>query len=78
MNLQLDKSVVEKGRSLADPDQSESYNKEVYKTIQDSVNSGRIGALKVDPQYFVFEPQSCKFLKHVSLTDLFFMKFINF
>lgn len=60
MNLQLDKAVVEKGRSLADPDQNDSYNKEVYKTIQDSVNSGRVGALKVDPQYFVFEPQSCE------------------
>lgn len=61
MNLQLDKSVVEKGRSLDDPDQSNIYNKEVHRTIQDSVNSGRVGALKVDPQYFVFEPQSCEY-----------------
>lgn len=60
MDLLLDKSVVEKGRSLADPDQSQLLNKEVYKTLQDSVNSGRVGNLKLDRSYFVFEPQSCK------------------
>lgn len=62
MSLQLDKAVVEKGRSLTDPDQNELHNKEVYKTLQDSVNGGRVGALKIDPQYFVFEPQSCKYI----------------
>lgn len=61
MNLQMDKNTIEKGRSLNDPDQTERYNKEVYKTIQESVNSGRVGALKLDPQYLVFEPQSCKY-----------------
>lgn len=60
MNLLLDKSVVEKGRSLADPDQNQLHNKEVYKTLQDSVNSGRVGNLKLDRSYFVFEPQSSK------------------
>lgn len=75
MNLLLDKSVVEKGRSLADPDQSQLHNKEVYNTLQDSVNSGRVGNLKLDRTYFVFEPQSSKskFSFVVSL-----LHFINF
>lgn len=73
MNLLLDKSVVEKGRSLADPDQSQLHNKEVYKTLQDSVNSGRVGNLKLDRGYLVFEPQSCK--KHTVYFINFFLQF---
>lgn len=57
MNLQLDKAAAEKGRALNSP---EDTDEQVHKVVQDSVGSGRIGNLKVDPQYLVFEPQSCK------------------
>lgn len=57
MNLQLDKAAAEKGRALNSP---EDTDEQVHKVVQDSVGSGRIGNLKVDPQYLVFEPQSRK------------------
>lgn len=58
MNLQLDKAMAEKGRSLSDD--TDSNDEQVHKLLQESVGSGRVGNLKVDPQYLVFEPQSCK------------------
>lgn len=58
MNLQLDKAIAEKGRSLSD---GEDTDEQVHKIVQESVGSGRIGNFKVDPQYLVFEPQSRKY-----------------
>lgn len=58
MNLQLDKAIAEKGRSLSD---GEDMDEQVHKIVQESVGSGRIGNFKVDPQYLVFEPQSRKY-----------------
>lgn len=55
MNLQLDKAAAEKGRSL---DNGDDMDEQVHKLLQQSVGSGRVGNLKVDPQYLVFEPQS--------------------
>ncbi|ERL91743.1 hypothetical protein D910_09069, partial [Dendroctonus ponderosae] len=55
MNLQLDKAMAEKGRALSE---GEDTNEQVHKAVQESVGSGRIGNLKVDPRYLVFEPQS--------------------
>lgn len=55
MSLQLDKAMVEKGRAL-----SNEEDDQVEKIIRDSLLSGRVGALKVDPQSLVFEPQSSK------------------
>lgn len=57
MNLQLDKAMVEKGRALSDP---EEHDEQVERIIKDSILTGRVGALKVDKEYFVFEPLSCK------------------
>ncbi|XP_060536686.1 uncharacterized protein LOC132708394 isoform X2 [Cylas formicarius] len=55
MNLQFSREP-DKGTSL---EKHIEYTEEnVHKVIQDSVGSGRIGNLKVDPQYLVFEPQS--------------------
>lgn len=60
LNLQLDKAMAEKGRSLSDdPD---SHDEQVHKLLQESVGSGRVGNLKVDPAYLVFEPQSRTYL----------------
>lgn len=61
MNLQLERPVAEKGRALNDD--ASIMNEKVHKLLQESVGSGRIGNLKVDPQYLVFEPQSCKLLE---------------
>lgn len=55
MNLQLDKAAAEKGRSL---DNGDNMDEQVHKLLQQSVGSGRVGNLKVDPQYLVFEPES--------------------
>lgn len=55
MNLELDKAQLERGRSLED-----SHNS-VEKAIQDTViSTGKVGALSLDPDYFIFEPQQCK------------------
>ena len=59
MNLQLDKAMAEKGRALNTD--AEDVDEQVHKVVQESVGTGRIGNLKVDPQYLVFEPQSCKY-----------------
>lgn len=55
LNLQLDKAMAEKGRALSE---GQDTNEQVHKAVQESVGSGRIGNLKVDPRYLVFEPQS--------------------
>ncbi|XP_030757105.1 uncharacterized protein LOC115882976 isoform X4 [Sitophilus oryzae] len=57
MNVQLDKAVLEKGRALSSSDMKNT-DEQVHKIVQESVGSGRVGNLKVDPQYLVFEPQS--------------------
>lgn len=56
MNLKYDKAIAEKGRSLEEDDHYE----QIRKLVQEQVTSGTVGALKVDPEYFVFEPQSCE------------------
>ncbi|XP_063905310.1 uncharacterized protein LOC135124283 isoform X2 [Zophobas morio] len=55
MNLQVDKATAEKGRSLSDEVDS---NREVHEILQESVRSGKVGNLKVDPGSLVFEPLS--------------------
>lgn len=59
LNLQLDKSLAEKGRSLSD--NTDSNDEQVHKILQESVGSGKVGNLNLDPSYLVFEPQSCKY-----------------
>lgn len=54
MNVILDKAKYEKGRALKDEQKS------VKKALEDTVSTGRVGALTVDPDYLVFEPLSCK------------------
>lgn len=59
MNLQVDKAMAEKGRSLSED--ADSNDEHIHKILQDSVGSGKVGNLKVDPAYLVFEPQSRKY-----------------
>lgn len=66
MNLVLDKAGLIAGRSLennADPmAMAEAAGSQAERLLQDTLATGRVGALTVDPQYLVFEPQLCKFL----------------
>lgn len=54
MNLVLDKAMYEKGRALKEDPRT------VRKAIEDTVASGHVGALTLDPSFLVFEPMSCK------------------
>lgn len=61
-NLQMERPGTDKGRSLAE--NMNEIDEKVHKILQESVGSGKVGNLKLDPQYLVFEPQSSKkFLK---------------
>lgn len=56
MNLQLEKPVADKPQSMEET--TSEMDDKVHKILQESVGSGRVGNLKVDPQYLEFEPQS--------------------
>lgn len=64
MNLVLDKAGLIAGRSLdANTDTSSmaaAAGNQAERLLQDTLATGRVGALTVDPQYLVFEPQLCK------------------
>lgn len=65
LNLQLDKAIVERGRALND----ENDNKDqVEKAVKDSIVTGRIGALKVDPSYLYLDSESGKILIRIGHT----------
>lgn len=68
MNLQLLRPMAEKGRSLQD---GESHEEEVKAILQNGVESGRIGALKVDPQYWVVDSGSGQLLENDSFPCVF-------
>lgn len=62
MNVLFDKATYEKGRSL---DTSSSANKlidekdegkVIEKAIKDSLATGKVGSLSVDPNFLDFEP----------------------
>jgi len=56
MNVIIDKMQYEKGRSL-----KEDLNP-VEKVLQETVATGRVGNLAVDPEYLVFESQGREYL----------------
>lgn len=59
MSILFDKANVEKGRSL---DKINDHGDEIKKILEDTVATGQFGALKVNPNYLIFEPQSCKYI----------------
>lgn len=69
MNVLFDKAAYEKGRSLRvdndnrigdATDDSESVDGSIVKrAIQDSLVSGKVGSLAVDPNYLDFEALEC-------------------
>ena len=67
MNVLFDKAMYEKGRSL-DKDNNKLVEADlkdngavIEKAIRDSLTTGKIGSLTVDPNFLDFEPLSCKF-----------------
>lgn len=69
MNVLFDKAAYEKGRSLrtdvdnrisGTTDDSETVDGNIVKrAIQDSLVSGKVGSLSVDPNYLDFEALEC-------------------
>lgn len=61
MNLLLDKAVVVAGRSLEGSSDASAMaaaaGSQAERLLQDTLATGRVGALTVDPAYLVFEPQ---------------------
>jgi hypothetical protein len=55
MNVVVDKAQYEKGRSLKEDISP------VEKTLQETVATGKVGNLAVDPGYLVFTPQECEY-----------------
>jgi hypothetical protein len=58
MNVVMDKAQYEKGRSLEE--EKEGDDNLVKKALLETVTTGRVGNLAVDPEYFVFVPQGSK------------------
>lgn len=69
MNVLFDKAMYEKGRSLDTSDNKitdeKDEGKAIEKVIKDSLATGKVGSLSVDPDYLVFEPLASKFLLKV-------------
>lgn len=70
MNVMFDKAAYEKGRSLKTtenndvmtPEELERLDGEVVmKALLDSLASGKVGALSVDPNYLDFEALKCNY-----------------
>lgn len=63
MSLHFDKAnTMDKGRSL---DNSIDHADEIQKILEDTIATGQFGALKVSPDYLLFEPQSCKYISFI-------------
>lgn len=71
MNVLLDKAVYEKSRSVdassknAVPETEEQADAhagdDIKKALLDSLVSGKVGSLSVDPNYLDFEALECKY-----------------
>jgi len=60
MVLLLDKERLAEGRSLDNESAGSAAQKDVERLLGEQLSTGRVGALTVDPQYLVVEPQLCK------------------
>lgn len=61
MNVIFDKAAYEKGRSLQNEVGSDEEGKVIEQIIRDSLATGKVGALTVDPAYLDFEALECEF-----------------
>lgn len=55
MSLELDEAKLERGRSLEDSHET------VVQVLNETVISGKVGALTLDPQYLKVEPLQSKY-----------------
>lgn len=64
MNVLFDKALYEKGRSLDTSDNKlvdeKDEGKAIEKAIKESLASGKVGSLSVDPNFLDFEPLGSK------------------
>lgn len=64
MNVLFDKAMYEKGRSLDTSNNKlvdeKDEGKAIEKAIKDSLASGKVGSLSVDPNFLDFEPLGSK------------------
>lgn len=63
MNILFDKAMYEKGRSLDTSDNKldeMDEGKAIEKAIKESLASGKVGSLSVDPNFLDFEPLGSK------------------
>lgn len=74
MNVLFDKAAYEKGRSLKPDVGNDIMNEDgsdmmdgkvVKKILMDSLVSGKVGSLSVDPNYLDFEALECNFIQFV-------------
>jgi hypothetical protein len=62
MNVLFDKAMYEKGRSLDNTksnkvvDEEKDEGKAIEQAIKESLASGKVGSLSVDPNFLDFEP----------------------
>lgn len=60
MNVLFDKAMYEKGRSLGADNNKAASEKDdgeaIEKAIKESLASGKVGSLSVDPNFLDFEP----------------------
>lgn len=78
MNVLFDKAMYEKGRSLDTSNNKivdeKDEGQSIEKVIRDSLATGKVGSLSVDPNYLEFEPLASKFLlRSPSCTTLIYL-----
>lgn len=78
MNVLFDKAMYEKGRSLDTSNNKivdeKDEGQSIEKVIRDSLATGKVGSLSVDPNYLEFEPLASKFcLRSSSCTTLIYL-----
>lgn len=74
MNVLFDKAMYEKGRSL-DTDNNKLVDekdegKSIETAIKESLASGKVGSLSVDPNFLEFEPLASEYTKKLSLSAI--------
>lgn len=74
MSVELDESGGgSRGRALS----TEEGAEQLERVLRSTVNSGHVGALSLDPKYFVFEAAPRKYSNHVYVIYYIYNKCIN-
>lgn len=72
MNVLFDKEMYEKGRSLDTSNNKivdeKDEGQSIEKAIRESLATGKVGSLSVDPNFLEFEPLASKFMLKLCLT----------